>query len=1230
MATTLVLAAAAAARATTIPYLTDSELIAVSDRVVHGRVVEVRTESGPGATIHTVARIAVIEDFTGVGDAVIEVREIGGELNGRRMFVPGAATYLVGQEVVLCLEETGQATLRSVAMSFAKFDVFPTAGGAAIMLRQGGGAHVLGAPLADTGLRTPAGFRSLVTSVKGTAPIRPLGAGVVGAGMAGDGGPVSENFTLLGGGIRWNQVDSGVSIAWYRSPDAPAPVSSGNGVAEMLTALQTWTTPASGAITLAYSGTRSAAGQDPYCSPVNAGVGLVSFEDPLDEIGSGVLAVGGGCATSTGAKYVNGTFFSSFSHGFVVFNDAAQIGSTYKTSTNYTRILAHELGHAIGLGHTPTSQSGATSNLMYPSCCSGQMPVPPAMGPDDLDGLEFIYPVAGDCTYSLSPTSAQMPSVGGFAGVTITASSGCSWTAVSGESWISITGSASGSGSGSILYTVASNQGATERVGTIAIGGQTVTITQSGSSCTYTLSPATVSYAAAAASGTASLTVANGCDWHATPSHGWITITGGGSGPGSGAISYAVSANTGSATRVGGITAGGKTLTITQAGAACTATVSPSQASYPQGGGSANASVTLPNGCDWTASSSAAWLTITAGSGSGTGTVTYAVAANPTPSTRQASLTVLGKTVTVSQAGLSCSYDLAPSSSMAPAAGLSGTVSLTASAGACAWTVESQSTWITVSGAESGAGSAAVGFAVAANTAPTSRTGVLVVAGETFTVHQNAIADDDDDGLPDDWESRFGLSPGSGSGSNGPNGDPDGDGLTNVQELEGGTHPRGFETRYLAEGAASDFFTTRVSMVNPSATDTALTLLRFQAAGGITVARYLTVPPLSRRTVTSNEVPELDGLGFSTVIEADVPVVIDRVMEWGGGYAAHAEAGVAAPATEWYLAEGATQSGFDLFYLLQNPGTVAATVEVTYLLPAPRPPVVKHYAVPAATRYTIWVDLEAPELAATDVSAVLRSTNGVPIIVERAMYMNAGGVAFRAGHNSAGIVSPDVNWFLAEGATGDYFDMFVLIANPNTSPAAVTARFLRSDGAVVTRTYTVAAHSRFSIWVDLADPLLADAAVSVEVTSTNNVPIIVERAMWWPGSAATWFESHNSPGATEADTNWALADAEVGGARDTKTYLLVANTSTVAASVRVTLLFESGAPVSKTFTVLPSSRFSVDVAAQFPAAAGRRFGAVLESLGSPATPIVVERAMYWNVNGVAWSAGIDSLATPLP
>jgi hypothetical protein len=63
------------------------------------------------------------------------------------------------------------------------------------------------------------------------------------------------------------------------------------------------------------------------------------------------------------------------------------------------------------------------------------------------------------------------------------------------------------------------------------------------------------------------------------------------------------------------------------------------------------------------------------------------------------------------------------------------------------------------------------------------------------------------------------------------------------------------------------------------------------------------------------------------------------------------------------------------------------------------------------------------------VSGVIASTQ--PIIVERAMYLDRPGQPFAAGHESAAVTAPSTNWFLAEGATGSFFEMFVLIANPN-------------------------------------------------------------------------------------------------------------------------------------------------------------------------------------------------------
>lgn len=88
----------------------------------------------------------------------------------------------------------------------------------------------------------------------------------------------------------------------------------------------------------------------------------------------------------------------------------------------------------------------------------------------------------------------------------------------------------------------------------------------------------------------------------------------------------------------------------------CSYSISPSQhTNVPSGGGTGSVTVTgTPSPCsgNWTAASNASWITITggsSGSGAGPATVSYSVAANTTGSQRSGTLTVAGRTFTVTQ-----------------------------------------------------------------------------------------------------------------------------------------------------------------------------------------------------------------------------------------------------------------------------------------------------------------------------------------------------------------------------------------------------------------------------------------------------------------------------------------------------------------------------------------------------------------------------------------------------
>ncbi|MGA3280553.1 MAG: hypothetical protein ABSD50_06165, partial [Smithella sp.] len=81
---------------------------------------------------------------------------------------------------------------------------------------------------------------------------------------------------------------------------------------------------------------------------------------------------------------------------------------------------------------------------------------------------------------------------------------------------------------------------------------------------------------------------------------------------------------------------------------------------------------------------------------------------------------------------------ISPASATYPAAGGSGSVTLTATSG-CYWAVQSLANWITITSSPLyGIGSGTINYSVANNTG-SAQTGYVNIAGQTFTVNQCAF-----------------------------------------------------------------------------------------------------------------------------------------------------------------------------------------------------------------------------------------------------------------------------------------------------------------------------------------------------------------------------------------------------------------------------------------------------------------------------------------------------------
>lgn len=296
----------------------------------------------------------------------------------------------------------------------------------------------------------------------------------------------------------------------------------------------------------------------------------------------------------------------------------------------------------------PTTRAGFAANVIGEGFS--------AIGAASSTNLEAFGLAPLQCTYSLFPTSQSFGPSGGSDSVSVLASAGCNWTAASNVSWIVISSGSSGSGNGTVEYSVACTAllGGS-RMGTLTIAGQTFTVDQAlqllGPPCPVTFTPSGQSFSAGAGTSSFSVSADCTCLWSATSNANWITISSGKSGSGNGTVTYSIASNATGSARSGAITVNDQTFTVTQeAAVTCTYSISSTSQSFPSTGGSGNVSVTAPAGCAWTATSNATWITVSSGS-SGNGSVSYLVLQNPSTMPRTGTLIIAGQTLTVSQAG---------------------------------------------------------------------------------------------------------------------------------------------------------------------------------------------------------------------------------------------------------------------------------------------------------------------------------------------------------------------------------------------------------------------------------------------------------------------------------------------------------------------------------------------------------------------------------------------------
>ena len=223
--------------------------------------------------------------------------------------------------------------------------------------------------------------------------------------------------------------------------------------------------------------------------------------------------------------------------------------------------------------------------------------------------------------------------------ISVTAAASCPWRISALPSFVTATSSVSGTGNGSVSYTVAANPGAARSgVGQLdALSlSRTFTMNQEAAPVCPTavsLTPGIASITSAGGSGVVNVSAAATCPWSVGTLPSWVTLPNGSSGTGNGSFTYVVAANPGIARSASTSVTGpgvASSLYLNQGASPCASwKISPNMISLPVSGSTGSVAVTAPAECSWSLGALPTWLSLTtAASGSGNGVIGYSVAAN--------------------------------------------------------------------------------------------------------------------------------------------------------------------------------------------------------------------------------------------------------------------------------------------------------------------------------------------------------------------------------------------------------------------------------------------------------------------------------------------------------------------------------------------------------------------------------------------------------------------------
>jgi Ig-like domain CHU_C associated len=341
-------AAASAAVFERVP--TDRDLIDRADLIVVATIRGASTRIEPQTGwVLTDYEADVEETLKGTASASITITEVGGVAGERFTAVADSAAYAAGERVLVFLRRAKDGSYATAAMSFGKFEFARNAQGANVLLRGG-----------DEPARLETEFKHFIRTGKAPAAyvtkLTPIASAVLQPKPAAT--AAQYCVTAFDGvntrPIRWPGFP-GYTVTFHSSSADP-----GGQIA--LRAAE-WTSEPASFITLLYGGV-DAIGSGPSASDGKNGIyinftGTIPPNIPCD------AAIG--CAVESGNSdhTFNGEHFFSIGDADILVLPGGM--------SKFAEVVAHEMGHGIGLRHSNEGTPFATNAVMNSSVQTGSL-----------------------------------------------------------------------------------------------------------------------------------------------------------------------------------------------------------------------------------------------------------------------------------------------------------------------------------------------------------------------------------------------------------------------------------------------------------------------------------------------------------------------------------------------------------------------------------------------------------------------------------------------------------------------------------------------------------------------------------------------------------------------------------------------------------------------------------------------------------------------------------------